>query len=158
MKRKILIISSILIFTIALFNIVSPFKKSLQTKTIKITGKIKDEKTVTELLNCLETNIGAANNKDIEAYLQTLNPDKREETKKEMSIFFDNYNIETELLSFEVKKQNKDHVLVQAQQKSINHGNNSYRNHITEANHTFIKKEGRWLIDETIMTNTTFIK
>lgn len=158
MKKKILIISGILIFTIITISLFSPFKKSLQTDTLKITGKFKDEKTAKELLACLEKNIHAANKKDMETYLETLTPEKREDTKKEMTSFFKEYDIQTELLTFEIKKQDDDHALVQAQQKSINHGDNKYRNHIAEANHTFVKIDGTWYIDQSVMSNTKFIK
>lgn len=158
MKKKILIISGILIFTIVTFSLFSPFKKSLQTDTLKITGKFKDEETAKELLACLEKNINAANKKDMETYLETLTPEKREDTKKEMTSFFKEYDIQTELLTFEIKKQDDDHALVQAQQKSINHGDNKYRNHIAEANHTFVKIDGTWYIDQSVMSNTKFIK
>ncbi|MEG0284905.1 MAG: hypothetical protein RR494_03325 [Vagococcus sp.] len=158
MKKKILIISGILIFTIITISLFSPFKKSLQTDTLKITGKFKDEKTAKELLACLEKNINAANNKDMDTYLETLTPEKREDTKKEMTSFFKEYDIQTELLTFDIKKQDDDHALVQAQQKSINHGDNKYRNHIAEANHTFVKIDGNWYIDQSVMSNTKFIK
>lgn len=158
MKKKILIISGILIFVLVTFSLFSPFKKSIETDTLKITGKFKDEETAKTLLTRLETNIKAANEKDMDTYLETLTSEKREDTKKEMSAFFKEYDIQTELLSFEIKKQDVDHALVQTQQKSINHGNNKYRNHIAEANHTFIKRDSKWYIDQSVMSNTKFIK
>ena len=50
MKKKILIISGILIFTIVTFSLFSPFKKSLQTDTLKITGKFKQSDNIKEIL------------------------------------------------------------------------------------------------------------
>ena len=48
-------------------------------------------------------------------------------------------------------------MLVAAQQKTVNQGQNDYRDHITQAHHTFVLENGQWKIKETVMTNTEFI-
>jgi ketosteroid isomerase-like protein len=48
-------------------------------------------------------------------------------------------------------------MLVAAQQKTISPKDSSYRDHITEAYHTFVKEADGWKIQETVMTNTEFL-
>ena len=74
-----------------------------------------------------------------------------------MHAFFAKYDLTHELLSFEVVKQEADSMLVAAQQKTVNQGQNDYRAHITQAHHTFVLENGQWKIKETVMTNTEFI-
>lgn len=131
--------------------------KTIKTQTLTITGNISDEQAAKETLRTLEKNIQAINDKDIDAYLSTIPASNWKETRVEMNEFFKEYDIKNELLSFEIKKQDKTHMLIQTQQKTINLGENNYKSHIAEANHTFVKKGNRWLIQETVITNTEFI-
>ena len=78
-------------------------------------------------------------------------------TKKEMDQFFKDYDLSHELLSFKVVKQESDSMLVEARQQTLNVGKKKYRNHITQAHHTFVKVGEEWLIKETSMTDTEFI-
>jgi len=102
-------------------------------------------------------NLTAASNKDIETYIDTLVSSAHEETAQEMTTFFDTYTLAHTLLSFEIVKQEASSMLVAAQQQTINLGENSYRNHITQAHHTFVKEGAAWKIQQTVMTNTSFI-
>lgn len=158
MKKKIYILLGSSLFLIVLSMIwFTPFTKTIMIDDFSIHGKVNDEQAIKEVLECLQKNITAANSKNIDDYVDTLIPKKREDTKKEMSAFFSEYTIHTEILSFNVLKQEEDHILIQTQQKSINNGNQKYRNHIAETNHIFVKENGTWFIDQSIMTNTKFI-
>lgn len=124
---------------------------------VEVTGKMKDQTEALAAMAVLEENLKAANDKDIERYISTLVPEAREATKKEIEKTFAQYDLEHTLLSFEVLKQTDDLLQVKTQQKTINLGKNKYRNHITEAHHTFVKENGQWLIKEVSMSNTQFI-
>lgn len=124
---------------------------------VEVTGKIENQTEALAALAVLETNLAAANDKDIERYASTLVPEAREATKKEIEKTFAEYDLEHTLLSFEVLSQTDDLLQVKTQQKTINLGKNKYRNHITEAHHTFVKEDGQWLIKEVSMSNTQFI-
>lgn len=130
---------------------------SQEAGQVEVTGKIENQTEALAALAVLETNLAAANDKDIERYASTLVPEAREATKKETEKTFAEYDLEHTLLSFEVLSQTDDLLQVKTQQKTINLGKNKYRNHITEAHHTFVKEDGQWLIKEVSMSNTQFI-
>lgn len=130
---------------------------SQEAGQVEVTGKIENQTEALAALAVLETNLAAANDKDIERYASTLVPEAREATKKEIEKTFAEYDLEHTLLSFEVLSQTDDLLQVKTQQKTINLGKNKYRNHITEAHHTFVKEDGQWLIKEVSMSNTQFI-
>ena len=130
---------------------------SQEAGQVEVTGKIENQTEALAALAVLETNLAAANDKDIDRYVNTLVPEAREATKKEIEKTFAEYDLEHTLLSFEVLSQTDDLLQVKTQQKTINLGKNKYRNHITEAHHTFVKEDGQWLIKEVSMSNTQFI-
>lgn len=130
---------------------------SQEAGQVEVTGKIENQTEALAALAVLEANLAAANDKDIERYASTLVPEAREATKKEIEKTFAEYDLEHTLLSFEVLSQTDDLLQVKTQQKTINLGKNKYRNHITEAHHTFVKEDGQWLIKEVSMSNTQFI-
>lgn len=123
----------------------------------QITGHISNEADVNETYNVLQENLKAANEKDVTAYTNTLITSAREETAKEMTPFFNDYDLENSLISFDVKKQSDDKIIVGTKQKTINKGTKEYRDHVTHATHTFVKEDGQWRIAETAMTKTDFI-
>ncbi|MDR0921483.1 MAG: hypothetical protein LBM95_03765 [Lactobacillales bacterium] len=131
-------------------NITSADEKQAQTTELNA-----EEKKVKKVL---EENIAAATAKDSERYVNTLTKAKRAETKKEMDKFFKEYTVVHSLQSFQVLKEDKTHMLVEAKQKAINKGKKSYRNHIATADHTFVKENGEWKIDSTTMTDTQFLE
>ena len=128
-----------------------------EEETSLIRGKISDQTAVDQCLALLQKNLTAANEKNVEDYVQTLVKDAQEPTRKEMRAFFSEYDLTHTLLSFTVVKQEKKSMLVRAEQKTINQGNNEFRNHISEANHTFVLEDSTWKIKETVMTNTEFL-
>lgn len=127
-------------------------------KEVAVSGNVTDSKAAAACFAVLQENLQAANNEDAKAYAATLIASAQTATKKEMQSFFEEYDLEHKLLSFEVVKQDKDSMLVAAEQQTLNIGENSYRSHITQAHHTFIKENNAWKISETTMTNTEFIE
>ncbi len=125
--------------------------------TVEITGEVNNKAEATACLEVLKANLAAANNEDTTAYVDTLVASARQATQKEMDDFFAEYDLSHELESFKVVKQEQGSMLVEAQQKTVNRGKQKYRNHLTQAHHTFVKEDGAWKIKETNMTNTEFI-
>lgn len=116
-----------------------------------------DQEAAMQCFDLLQANLEAASSKDIDTYVATLVSTAQEETTNEMIPFFQEYTLAHTLLSFEVIKQDPSSMLVAAQQQTMNLGENSYRNHITQAHHTFVKEGNEWRIQQTVMTNTSFI-
>lgn len=130
-----------------------------QLSPVEITGQVDDLVTAELALTTLEKNLQAASNNDLTGYLTTLVTPARRETQQELADFFNQYQLEHQLLRFTVLKQEATKMLVQTRQQTINlNPETDYRDHITEANHTFVLEGKQWLIKETIMTNTTFLK
>lgn len=148
-----------LIFILNYFNQANEISNSINQEAgqVEVTGKIENKDNALAALKVLETNLEAANQEDIDLYVRTLVPSARESTKEEMSTFFKEFDVEHTLLEFKVTKEYENRIQVQARQKTINKGTNKYRNHITEANHTFVKIEDQWFIEETAMSDTQFI-
>ncbi len=160
MRKKIIVGLLAVLLLVWAGNFVIRKQRTVEIPTasgITIQGMITDQDAALAAFATLETNLKAANAEDVELYVSTLVTSAHEETKKEMRKFFKAYDIEHTLLSFEVVKQEDNRMLVKAQQKAINKGSKKYRDHITEANHTFTKENGKWVIEETAMSNTKFI-
>ncbi|MGX7060180.1 hypothetical protein [Vagococcus humatus] len=126
-------------------------------KQVSPTGNITDKKEAQKTLQLLVENLDAASQKDVNRYVDTLVTSAQTSTAKEMTVFFKTYTLEHRLLSFQVVKQETDHMLVKTKQQTLNRGTSQYKDHITHANHTFVKENNKWKIEETIMTQTEFI-
>lgn len=124
---------------------------------VTLTGKITDKEEAQKTLQLLTENLDAASQKDVQRYVDTLVTSAQDSTAKEMTLFFKTYTLEHRLLSFQVVKQETDHMLVKTKQQTLNRGTSHYKDHITYANHTFVKEGNKWKIEETIMTQTEFI-
>lgn len=148
-----------LIFVLNYFNKANELSDSINQEAgqVEITGKIENKDDALAALKVLETNLQAATDEDIDLYVSTLVPSARDATQKEMSAFFEEYDVEHTLLEFKVTKEDGTRIQVQARQKTVNKGKNKYRNHITVANHTFVKMDGEWFLEETAMSDTQFI-
>ncbi|WP_430611025.1 hypothetical protein [Enterococcus sp. DIV0876] len=157
LKKWVLTFSVFAIGLVITFYLSAPKATSQVNEPAEITGAITDQEAAQACFVLLERNLQAATEKDIDAYTDTLVLHAEEETKAEMIPFFDEYTLAHTLLSFEVIKQEANTMLVAAQQKTINLGENNYRNHITQAHHTFIKEGAEWKIQQTVMTNTEFL-
>jgi hypothetical protein len=159
MKKNYYLFFVGLLFICGLFFYQQTASHSTETTAaqLEVTGAVTDSTAAEDCLALLQQNLQAANQKDVEGYTATLVSSARESTAKEMRAFFAEYDLSHTLLSFEVVKQDADSMLVAAQQKTMNHGKNDYRDHITQAHHTFVRENGQWKIKETVMTNTEFI-
>ena len=148
-----------LIFVLNYFNKANELSDSINQEAgqVEITGKIENKDDALAALKVLETNLQAATDEDIDLYVSALVPSARDATQKEMSAFFEEYDVEHTLLEFKVTKEDGTRIQVQARQKTVNKGKNKYRNHITVANHTFVKMDGEWFLEETAMSDTQFI-
>lgn len=156
-KKWGLIFVILLAGLLATFYLSTPKATSHTIEANGITGAVTNQRDAQICFDLLEKNLTAASNKDIETYIDTLVSSAHEETAQEMTTFFDTYTLAHTLLSFEIVKQEASSMLVAAQQQTINLGENSYRNHITQAHHTFVKEGAAWKIQQTVMTNTSFI-
>lgn len=159
MKNKLFLIMISLLALVVIFSVLTnrSSDKIATNTAIEIEGTISNREDALAAFETLETNLKAANDEDVDLYVTTLVSDAREDTKKEMQAFFDEYDLENTLLSFKVLKQEKNRMLIETQQKTINKGKNKYRDHIAEAHQTFVKENGKWVIEETNMTNTHFV-
>lgn len=127
------------------------------TKEVTVTGKVTNETDAAACLEVLKENLTAANDKNIEAYLNTLTKDGRKDTKKEMLKFFETYDVKHTLLSFEVVKQEKNSMLIATQQQALNQGKSDFRNHVSQVHLTFVKEKDHWFIQESYITDTKFL-
>lgn len=162
MKKRLLpLLACLMIGIVILVNLNQANTISKATnleEVVTIEGKVTNEEDAKEVLTLLENNLEAINQKDMSTYLNTLITSAQAETKKEIEPIFKNFDLENTLLSFKVVKQNDQQIIVKTKQKTVNHNNHDYRNHIASANHTFIKQDGQWKVKESIMTNTKFIQ
>ncbi|MGM0217524.1 hypothetical protein [Enterococcus sp. AZ126] len=159
MKRKyvlfltsfIALLSMIIIFSNQSDDIVKA--KSEDQVPVQTSDEAKEAQQV------LEENLRFANEKDVTGYVQTLIPQAREDTAKEMNVFFEEFDVENTLQSFEMLKLKEDHMLVETKIKTINKGSDKkqYRDHVATANQTFVYQDGQWLIEQTVMIKTDFI-
>jgi ketosteroid isomerase-like protein len=127
------------------------------SEKLEMTGNITSQAAAEACLAVLKENLQAASDQDATAYAATLVAAARAETSQELADFFAEEQLQHTLLSFEVVKQETESMLVAAQQKTISPKDSSYRDHITEAYHTFVKEADGWKIQETVMTNTEFL-
>ena len=126
------------------------------SEKLEMTGNITNQAAAEACLAVLKENLQAASDQDATAYAATLVAAARAETTQELAAFFAE-ELQHTLLSFEVVKQETESMLVAAQQKTISPKDSSYRDHITEAYHTFVKEADGWKIQETVMMNTEFL-
>ncbi|GHU35417.1 hypothetical protein FACS1894193_00940 [Bacilli bacterium] len=155
MLKKILLFSTVLVLIIAAFQLYqTKSDDSTQAKVNKIVITDKSEQALYDLIN---RNLTAINQKKMEDYLATLIPTARQNSQKEITTFLNSYTVKINLESFQVLKKDKTHCLIETKQKTINLGKNKYRNHISTANHTLTKLDGKWLIASTTMIDTEFL-
>lgn len=128
--------------------------------TIQSEYEINDD--VLEAVHVIEDNLRYVEEEDMEGYVSTLVSRAREETSEELALFFEQYDLNITILSIEVLEQEESIMLIQTEQQTVEVGSvedaPNYRDHIAEANHTLVKEDGEWKIEETIMTNTIFLE
>lgn len=125
-----------------------------------IEGNYEIDKDIEEAVKVIEENLEYAQKEDMEGYLSTIVPSARTETKKELSSFFEEYDLEHTILSVEVLEKESDIMLIRTEQQTVVkdsvEGAPAYRDHIAEANHTMVKVDGTWMIEESIMTDAFY--
>ncbi|MGX7031070.1 hypothetical protein ACWN8B_06890 [Vagococcus zengguangii] len=124
---------------------------------VTIRGKKAKTDEAKKALTLIEKNLEAANNEDMNTYLETVVSSAAKDTTKELQPFFDEYDVENTLISFEVKKASDTEMTIETQQRTINKGKKKYRNHIATVLHTLTKEDGEWKIKQSNMTNSEFI-
>ncbi|MDR2833619.1 MAG: hypothetical protein LBV67_07895 [Streptococcaceae bacterium] len=122
--------------------------------------KVSSNPDVLATKEVFEKSIQASNEEDVESYIKLLIPKARENTKKELTKFFKDYEVENELQSFEVLKHEGNHLLAKAVVQSVNLEKNQkkYKDNTSTLNVTFIKEENQWLIELTTTIDTQFLK
>ncbi|GAQ17722.1 hypothetical protein OPHB3_1647 [Oceanobacillus picturae] len=129
--------------------------------TVKDTPPEDLSENAIEVKQVLEKNLQATQEEDMDAYLATLVESGRESTKKEIAGFFEDYDMEYELLGFEILEEEDERIVIEAEQRAtatyVAEGL-SYRDHIARSEQTFVREEGEWRIAKSEITNTDIIK
>lgn len=162
MKVLILMFSSL--FFIAGCNALNEVPTYQDPDTVEYT--INSEDTINEevkaAVQVVEDNLRYAQEENMEGYLSTLVSSAHEETKAELTPFFEEYDLNHTILSVEILEQEEEIMLIRTEQQTVMEdsveGAEPYRDHIAEANHTLVKENGEWKIEETIMTDTIFLE
>lgn len=132
------------------------------TVEYEIEGASHSEEEVQEAVELIERNLAYAQRKEMDNYLSTIVSQAHEETKRELEPIFEEYTLEHIILHVEVLEKEADRMLIQTEQQTVvldsAEGTDEYRDHISEANYTLVKENNQWKIQETVMTNTVFIK
>src|SRR4051812_5337497 len=101
----------------------------------------------------MEQNVQFLQEENIEGYLSTIVESAREDSAEAMEAFFKNYDIEYELMKFDVVEEKSDKIVVETEQYAdatyVAEGQ-SYKSHIAVAVHTFVKENGSWRISESV--------
>lgn len=125
-------------------------------------SEITDSKAAAEAVDVIEQNLQYAQEEDMNGYLSTIVSEAHENTRSELQMFFELYDIEHTILRVEVLDQQLDQMLIQVEQQSVVieavSEAEQYRDHVSEANHTLVIENGQWKIAETTMTETYFIE
>ncbi|WP_429976010.1 hypothetical protein [Enterococcus sp. DIV0086] len=107
-----------------------------------------------------EKSIEASNDKDVEKYVKLIVPAGYENTTKELKKFFKKNNIKNTLISFNVLKEKDNHLLAEAQIKSVNQDKNKkkYRDNVSTMNVAYVKSGGKWLIEMVTTIDTNLLQ
>jgi|SRR5690625_589496 len=159
MRKLILSLLASILFLSACQSV--PSYQDPDTVEYSIEGDYEIDKDIEDAVRVIEENLEYAEKEDMEGYLSTIVPSARVETEKELSSFFEEYDLEHTILSVEVLEKESDVMLLRVEQQAVvldsAEGAPTYRNHIAEANHTMVKVEDTWMIEETIMTDTFYL-
>lgn len=138
-----------------------PVYQDPETVSYSIEGEYNNAEDAQEAVQVIQNNLNFAQEENMEGYLSTLVSSAREETEEELAPFFETYDLEHTVLSIEILDQEEKRMLVKTEQQAVMvnsiDGAEQYRDHIAEANHTLIKEDEEWKIEETIMTDTLFL-
>lgn len=138
-----------------------PTYQAPETVQYEIEGELANQSEAEKAVQVIEDNLAYAEAEDLDGYLSTILQSAAEETRAELGPFFEQYDLEHTILKIEVLEQEEERMLIQTQQQTVMidsvEGAENYRNHIAEVNYTMVVEEGEWKIEETAMTDTTFI-
>ncbi|NAP01183.1 hypothetical protein FRY77_35090, partial [Halomonas sp. MG34] len=84
--------------------------------TVKDTPAEDLSENASEVKQVLKRNLQAIQEEDMDAYLATLVESGRESTKNEIAGFFEDYDIEYELLGFEILEEEEERIVIEAEQ------------------------------------------
>lgn len=139
-----------------------PSYQAPETISYQIEGELSNQEEAEKAVQVITDNLAFATSEDIDGYVSTIIESAHEETRKELSPVFEEYDLEHTILSIEILEQEENRMLIQAQQQTIMtssaEGAPVYRNHIAEVNYTMTIENGEWKIEETAMTDTKFIE
>lgn len=141
---------------------IDPASHSYEVSTdVELVDEEAAEEAAEEAITVIENNLAYAEDENLEGYLSTIASVGHENTKDELSAFFEEYDLEHTILSVTVLDQQPDRMLIEVEQQSIAtytaEGAEEYRDHVSVANHTLVLETDEWVISETIMTETFFI-
>ncbi|MDR3127702.1 MAG: hypothetical protein LBT99_00010 [Bifidobacteriaceae bacterium] len=166
-KTKTVFFSFVIIFIICLFGLITGLLSDFVGTSIptdygvSITGNVSDVVEAKSCLTVLVNNYQAVNQNNMEKYLLTIVPSKRQSTKIEIQTFFNNYKLNNSVEQFKILWQNTNNLQVQAAQKSIlvtaKDGASPYKNHISQINYDFVKTTNQWYIDSSVLVDNYFI-
>ncbi len=106
-----------------------------------------DEAIAEEALDILFANLEAANTGDIEGYLEAMPTEYHEVTANEMEQLFDEFDIEFDMLDYEVVLANEEEVQIYVVQTTVSaEPRDDFEDNIAEVLHTFYKEDGEWKI------------
>ncbi len=119
-----------------------------------MTGNITNQVAAEACLAVLKENLQAASDQDATAYA-TLVAAARAETTQELADLQKN-SCSTRCFLLKLLNKRQDPCWSRLNRKRSAQ-RLFYRDHITEAYHTFVKEADGWKIQETVMTNTEFL-
>lgn len=122
-----------------------------------------DEVIVEELTTLLFENLEFAQNEDFENYLSTLASEIREneDNIEQVRSLFENFDLEYEILNFEVLSIEEDHAVVKVVQKTVATyvaEGWEFTDSIVTAQHTFIKEEDGYKFFTTEVLSTEVVE
>ncbi|MFD1410273.1 hypothetical protein [Lapidilactobacillus gannanensis] len=150
MHKKGKIMMTCLIGVILIFGIFFYFNNR------QLTFNDQERAAGTQVKTVLNKNISAINAGDLSAYLATITPDKRRQTKKELGQDLQRQKTQVTLKSFKLQKVKNEHALAKVSQLQVNQ--RTQKKQIIETNVEFTKDGQSWFINKSILYNIMDIK
>ena len=109
----------------------------------------KEPQSVEDSLNeMMESQIVAMNKEDVDAYMETIDPDSPAyaPTKESMKKLFDLYDLDAKLNSFELVSEKEDEAQIRTKITTLKIKGPAFTDNKVTASHTVKKKDGKWLV------------
>lgn len=124
---------------------------------------VTNQEAVEEAAKVIEINMAAAESEDLDLYVTTIVSKAHENTREELSKFYEQYDLEHTILSINLLEEEEDTLLFEVFQQSVatytsEEAEGEYRDHLAVAHHTLVLEDGEWKISETAITDTYFIE